>query len=326
MRFASFTREDQLQHLFNLAHAALQAWHIEPHTVTLVQYENNAVYRVSGAEGEYALRINRPAHKPLQWIESELMWLHTLHTIPMLHVPRPMRDVYRGQLTGVDGEVYAVLFEWLEGDALPPAEHTPSHLYAVGQHAAHLHATPFERPATFDRPILDHEGLFGERSAYHPREHAHLISPFAQSVLSAVAEQVGQVMDALAQHADQMGMIHGDMIFKNILFHHEQVRLIDFDDCGTGYYLYELACPLLFYRHLPNYADLKTALLEGYTHIRPLPPAYRDALETFIAARYVASCRWVASNAAHPSLRGRASQIIDERAHELERYLQSGRL
>lgn len=326
MRFSSSTREEQLHALGNLAQSALQSWGIYPTSLDLIQYENNAVYRVMTSSTSYALRINRPAHKPLRWIESELIWLHALQAVPVLHVPRPMREVYVGHLDGVETEVYAVLFEWQDGVTLPPSEHTPAHLYAIGQHAAHLHAVPFHPPSTFARPTLDAEGLFGERSPYHPRENAHFISGFAQSVLSVVAEQVGQVMATLSTEAGQVGMIHGDMIFKNTLFMNDQVRLIDFDDCGIGYYLYELACPLLFYRQLPDYADLKTALLEGYAAIRPLSPAHLEKIETFIAARYVASCRWVASNAAHPSLRGRASQIIDERAHELERYLQIGRL
>ncbi|MEO0562313.1 MAG: phosphotransferase, partial [Chloroflexota bacterium] len=175
------------------------------------------------------------------------------------------------------------------------------------------------------RPRLDYEGLFGSGAAYDPKAGAKYISDEAQRTLDQVAAQVQRVMSEMDKDHDTFGMIHGDFIFKNTLFSEDgAVRAVDFDDCGHGYYLYDLAVPLLFYKGLPGYADLKAALWAGYIEVRPLPTTYREHLETLIAGRYVASCRWVAGNADHPSLRGGAREIIDERAAELRAFLDTG--
>ena len=50
-----------------------------------------------------------------------------------------------------------------------------------------------------------------------------------------------------------------------------QVKVIDFDDCGFGWYMYDAATPVSFYEHEPQVPGLIEVLEDG------LPPRDRSS-------------------------------------------------
>jgi len=48
----------------------------------------------------------------------------------------------------------------------------------------------------------------------------------------------------LARGGGRPGLIHADLHLGNALFWSDEVRVIDFDDCGFGYWLYDIAFAL----------------------------------------------------------------------------------
>jgi Ser/Thr protein kinase RdoA (MazF antagonist) len=236
-------------------------------------------------------------------------------------------DLYAGELDGVDGPVYCDLLRWMAGTALALDELTDAQIEAIGRFAARLHALPFEPPADFQRPALDWEGLFGEESPYHAGEGERLFTAEQRQVITEVTDVVRTAMDDLSKGDDVYGMIHADLLPKNVLFDDAgAMAVVDFDDCAWGYDLYDLAPMLWASRHHARYADVQAALWTGYTSVRPQTRHFREHLEAFVAARHVASCRWVAGNTGHPAIRGKASQIIVERIEEMRVFLQTGTL
>ncbi|MEL6148168.1 MAG: phosphotransferase [Chloroflexota bacterium] len=335
--FHTLPYDEQVTRLQATAEQALLHAGMPCTAIELVSYENNAVFRTSHEhDPDCAVRVYRPGAKTRAEIESEQVWLTLLDVAGGLRVPTPNRPLYAGTLDGVEGEVYVGMWYWLDGESLPAAEHTPGLVQRIGAYMATLHQItvqvqpPFAKPGDAvlaQRPQLDYEGLFGERSPYASEQESDLINPAQQTVLDAVAGQVRHVMTALDTDNHTTGLIHGDLIYKNTLIGPDgTVAALDFDDCGFGYFLYDMACPLLFYKPLPAYADLKAALWDGYTAVRSLPGHYRGMLEVLVAGRYVASCRWVAAHADHPAIRGRADEIIAGRVDELRGFLDSGQL
>jgi len=79
-------------------------------------------------------------------------------------------------------------------------------------------------------------------------------------------------MSHLGEGADTVGLIHADMHLGNALFWRGEVKVIDFDDCGFGYWLYDIAVSLWELRHRNDYGHFRSALIDGYTRRRPLPP------------------------------------------------------
>ena len=93
---------------------------------------------------------------------------------------------------------------------------------------------------------------------------------------------------------DAGGLIHADLHLGNAIFQGGDVKLIDFDDCGTGPRVYELAVALWELRDQPNYPAYRDALLAGYRARREIDVAH---LDDFIALRQVAFDLWYTGTA-----------------------------
>jgi Ser/Thr protein kinase RdoA (MazF antagonist) len=320
--FNQLPYEAQLTRLSALATRAIAHYGLDNATFTLANYTNNAVFKVEAEQGTFALRIHRAGLKPLAWLKSELMWLETLAT-EGVRVPAPAGEIYTGILEDEPLPVYCTLTNWLTGDHIAYANMTDDHLRTIGRFIAQLHntASSFTPPASFLRPTLDYEGLFGENSPYNPKEGAKIFTDEQKQVMAQVQARVAQTFDQLGQTEQTFGLIHADLIGNNLVWEGNAVGAIDFNDCGYGYFLYDLAPLLWMNRNEPNYARLRLMLWDGYNEIRPQPEKWMNTLTTFVAARHVASCRWIAGNLSNPSVRARAEIIIAERVEEMKSFL-----
>jgi len=78
------------------------------------------------------------------------------------------------------------------------------------------------------------------------------------------------------------GLIHGVFTFDNVPFHRGEARFIDFDDCGQGYFLYDLAILLDRLEWRQDYQSL----LSGYREERPLSASNERTLDLFLTVRW----------------------------------------
>jgi Ser/Thr protein kinase RdoA (MazF antagonist) len=83
------------------------------------------------------------------------------------------------------------------------------------------------------------------------------------------------------------GLIHADLHQENYLFCGGQVAAIDFDDCGHGPFVYDLAVTLSELQHRGDYPALRAGLLTGYRSVRPLTAEQERLIDIFIALRFV---------------------------------------
>jgi Ser/Thr protein kinase RdoA (MazF antagonist) len=97
----------------------------------------------------------------------------------------------------------------------------------------------------------------------------------------------------------------------NALFWHDDVKVIDFDDCGFGNWLYDIAVSLWELRHRHDYQQFRAALIDGYTQHRPLPPGDLAHLDDFIATRDVAFAMWHTGAAqVNPGFRAELDEML----------------
>ena len=90
------------------------------------------------------------------------------------------------------------------------------------------------------------------------------------------------------------GLIHADLHLWNAVFAGGRVQLIDFDDCGFGPRLYDLAVALWEQRDSPGYPEFRAALLAGYLGVRDIDVT---RLDDYIAVRQVAFDLWYTGSA-----------------------------
>src|SRR5262249_8380960 len=106
----------------------------------------------------------------------------------------------------------------------------------------------------------------------------------------------------LGEGLEAFGLIHADLHFDNVLFAAKEARAIDFDDCGYGYWVYDMAAALRPWRTEANWPTFLQAFSQGYAGICALPAGF-ELLDLFIIARHIAITLWAASRAPyHPTL------------------------
>lgn len=328
MNFNQLPRDRQLAAFERAAREALSRWDITGASLRLIALRSNAVFAVETSDARYILRVNWPHRKSLAFVRSEAAWTADLHRrgLPVAHALRSPETIHIND----SPEMICTLIAYLDGEQIPGADFTPVHAAATGRLMAQLHTAgqDFAPPHDFDRFRLDFDGLFGARSIYPLDSGGQALLAPHRPVLDAVTARVSDIFARLDAEGGAFGLIHGDLKPDNMLFAApDQPRLLDFDDCGDGYFLYEFAPLLLFTRsetpaqNDPRYQSLKSALWQAYIALRPLPDAQFDALETLVAGRFAASCLWVASHHDHPAYRDSAPAILAERIVRLAGFL-----
>ncbi len=335
--FADWSLEKQQQLWMKLAEDVIGRWHMPKAELSWLSYSNNAVFKVRASSSQYVLRFHPPGRVQASALRWELQWLRQIRGLTDLVAPLPIstsQDNNGGlfiktfsRLLPDPHIVYGCLFEWLAGAKKSARQLTSVDVHQVGAYLGKLHTSAqLDQPASASRPRLDWQGLFGTDSPYHVQDSAYRLSAEQLDVFAQVAQRLRAVMLQLGQSRDSFGSIHGDLLAKNILFIDGVPAALDFEYCAAGYFLYDLA-PLLWQlkgERAEDYDRLEDELWSGYTSIKQRDTFERGLLEDFIAARQLASCRWLLVNYDNAGIRAFAPQLIDARCQELRNYLESG--
>ena len=91
-------------------------------------------------------------------------------------------------------------------------------------------------------------------------------------------------------------MIHADIRLANLIITENNTRLIDFDDCGLGWFMYDFAAGISFIEDDPQIPALKEAWLRGYRKKRNLTKRDENEIDTFIMMRRLALLAWIGSH------------------------------
>lgn len=337
--FAEWGLEAQKSLYSELAADALAMWGLRAYGLSWLTYSSNAVFAVKTTDRRYVLRLSLPGRVTESRLRSELSWLRSIRQRTDLLAPNPVPLNLHGEarlyasapheLLPPPHRVYCALFEHIAGRQKSASELSAADCYRIGRYLGRLHQdAQFDPPADFDRPRLDQRGMFGADSPYQSAQESQALEAGQREVFARVAGRVGQVMAQLEGQRNSFGLIHADLLAKNVLFDDDAIAALDFEYSGWGYFMYDLT-PLLWQlrgERSGDYAQLERALLDGYQSARAAATVDREALEAFIAARQLASCRWLLQNLHHPQVRDLASALIRQRTAELEEYLSSGKL
>ena len=75
------------------------------------------------------------------------------------------------------------------------------------------------------------------------------------------------------------------------------MKVIDFDDCGFGWYMYDAATPVSFYEHEPQVPDLIEAWKDGLPQGASIFPKADEAeIPTFVMLRRLLLVAWIGSH------------------------------
>ncbi|MDE3240668.1 MAG: phosphotransferase [Paracoccaceae bacterium] len=282
----------------------------------LVKDRENAVYAAVLPGGPAALRLHRRGYQSADAIRSELVWTEGLAAAG-LPVPRPVRSLNGGLVEELPNGRLASAVEWVAGQPLGaagrPFEGRPEtqarFFHRIGALLAEIHAATdaLTLPDGFTRPAWDADGLLGPEPLWGQFWANPALSETESGLLREVRKVAAGRLAAFAPDADY-GLIHADLMRENILIDGETIRLIDFDDSGFGFRLYDLGTLMLQNLDEPAYPDLLAAACEGYGSRRPLDAAQ---VPFFVLLRCLASCGWAVPRLPPgPGLRAYATRAL----------------
>jgi Ser/Thr protein kinase RdoA (MazF antagonist) len=117
-----------------------------------------------------------------------------------------------------------------------------------------------------------------------------------EKVFAETVKLIGQRLERLGKGPGVFNLVHGDMRLANLLMDGERVKVIDFDDCGFSWLLYDCATTVSFFEEKPEVPELIRAWVRGYRRISSLSAEEEFEIETFVMLRRILLVAWIGSH------------------------------
>lgn len=297
---------------------------------TLINISENATYRIDDPStgGRWALRIHREGYHTPRAIASELAWLRALKDAGAANVPTA--------IAGRDGEVIQtvtspdgglsrniVLFAWESG--AEPAANDVKGFEQLGETAArmHRHVAGWQRPDWFERHTWNFDTTLGGTPHWGRWRDGMGMTPEIEAVLGETVAVIGNRLAAIGTAPAVFNLVHGDMRLANLLLDGGTVKVIDFDDCGFSWLLYDCATTVSFFEDAPEVPDLLTAWVRGYRRVAELSPEEEAEIATFVMLRRILLVAWIGSHSDTDLARSMGVAYTQATVPLCERYLSS---
>ena len=324
------SHEQLMRHLETMAGKAIGFYPLDPSSqVTLINQSENSTYRVQepGTGRVTILRLHREDYHTTHAIACELAWMEALRRTAGLITPTPIPGrngdlIHSVAIRQLPRPRNCVLFEFLRGSE-PDESALLGSFGTLGQITAriHNHATEWQRPDRFERLNWDFDHLIGRTPYWGRWSDAPGLDAERTSHLQQMVQTLEARLSRYGQGPDRFGLIHADLRLANLLVEGEMTKVIDFDDCGSGWFLYDLATALSFMEDRPDVPALVDAWVAGYTRKRPMSRVDRAEIPTFLMLRRMAILAWIGSHA-QTDLAGELGPSYTEATCQLaDRYL-----
>ena len=311
--------------------SALAEWDLEVQSLDLISVSENEVFKVTTSHGvHYAVRVHRPGYNSIRELESEQAWVTALDD-GGLGVPRavPTRSGSGyAEATAADGTTRQVgVIEWVSGSSMADlidearADTTTVSLHEdLGARMAmlHNHAASWNAPDGFTRRRWDVEGLLGDAPHWGCFWNVDSLTPAENDLFERARVRLRAEFESFGTAPDRFGLIHADLHPWNVLMSPRGLVVIDFDDCGYGWHIYDLAVAMYYPSSDANFDVVRDAMVAGYRRHRSLPDDHLNLLGVFVLMRGLALIGW---RDARPLAPFRLEDLIDQECRRAERYL-----
>ncbi|MFC0202038.1 phosphotransferase enzyme family protein, partial [Paracoccus rhizosphaerae] len=245
-------------------------------TPLLIRNRENAVFGVMTPLGRGALRLHRTGYQSAESIQSELWWCEALARAGA-PVPQALRTRDGDLLHRCpDGRIASVI-GWIDGGIMGEggvplpgsrAEQADLH-HRLGAILAQIHrkTDDLDLPGNFFRPWWDVDALLGDRPLWgqfwsHPQLRGDETRRMA-----GVRDLCRERLRDYAAGSPDFGLIHADVLRENVILGNG-MTLIDFDDSGFGFRIYDLGTVLSQNLYEPHFDAIRDGLIGGYGGLR----------------------------------------------------------
>lgn len=317
--FFDLPEEEQIKGIEAFSSEILNRYAIDVHSAVSINFEYNATLKVQTTDGQlFALRVNINSPRTPDNLAAEIAWVNFLARDGRVNVPHPIANKQGDFHTSIFHEpsqrtLHCVLYSWLDGEEVGD-EPSSEQLRALGAAMATLHKSSenFELPRGAKLPLLSdpmwetEDYLLGEKSVLDPQAKALIARG-----LDVIASETKRLF---ASQKPQI--IHADLHGWNVMWNDGKLSVLDFDDCGIGLPLQDLATSI-YYLDTP---EQDAALKEGYASVAAIPDHSQGDLDMLLLQRRIILLNYLyeTSNAEH---RAMIPEYLTESLRRIEKYL-----
>jgi Ser/Thr protein kinase RdoA (MazF antagonist) len=334
--FYKLTPEQQSDCYQQLAELVIPEWGLTDANLSMIKMRENAVFKIELPDGDkQVLRIHRAGYHTDDALRSELQWIQALGKegieTPQV-IPTKSNQLFVAPDSRLAGDPRQIdMFAWVDGEQLGSVEDglegdnetLLSNFSSIGELAARVHnqASAWQMPDDFKRHAWDIDGLTGEQPFWGKFWELDALSDSQRDLITKTRDRVREDLIAYDQTTDNYSMIHADMVPENVLVDGEHTRLIDFDDAGFGWHLFEIATSLYFYTGSESFDAIRDACVEGYRTKRSLTDEELSYLPLFLLARGTTYLGWVHTRKETETAQELTPMLIDMVCPLAEDYL-----
>jgi Ser/Thr protein kinase RdoA (MazF antagonist) len=300
--------EERILLMNRLAEQALKLFDLSPaSSCRLMNYSENTTYLVEDPEKNVrmVLRLNRPGYHTKGNLESELIWMQEIAINSSIIVPTPIKGKNGEFVQELKSErnsetQYCVMFNFLSGDA--PDETGKENLIIqfeqLGEVTAHLHehVRKWENSIHLSRFTWDFDTMLGENPRWGRWQDGPEVTVERAKLFQQVSDIIRLRLQRFGKTRDRFGLIHADLRLANLLIEDNQIKVIDFDDCGYSWFLYDLASGLSFIEHEEFVPELVGSWLKGYRKVHDVSDEEEAEIPTFIMLRRLILLAWLGTH------------------------------
>jgi Ser/Thr protein kinase RdoA (MazF antagonist) len=320
----------QVRRLRLLALEALKLYAIRSKRIDFINHGENTTFCVHSEEGKrYLLRVHREGYHTALAIQEELQWLTHLNqqgfSVPNVITSKTGNILESVAHPSILGPRNCCMFEWVHGRFIGKSVST-KHLQAVGRLLAGFQNSGYTTPVRH-RMYWDASGMLGDDPKFGSIDSLDGASPEEQDLITRARRSLLEKLIAYQMRFPaRLGMIHADLHFGNMVNTASGPGAIDFDDCGFGFYIYDLAIPFISsinmipkskQDQLPEIkARFKEALFSGYRSVKPLDSHDEELFEVLVMSRKLLMLGWLNSRSDNPDiqrhLKGAITRVLTE--------------
>jgi Ser/Thr protein kinase RdoA (MazF antagonist) len=288
---------------------ALPRWGLSLGTdLRLMTISENATFIAHDPESarDMVFRVHRPGYHTKAEIASELAWVTALGKDGVVATLTPIPQTDGALIADIDDSGttrHVVAFDLLGGQEPTEGDDLPRWFRRLGAINArlHAHARSWARPEGFVRKLWDFEAMLGDVRLWGDWRAALGLDSEGKQILEQTALVLRDLVDDYGKDGERFGLVHADMRVANLLVDGETLSVIDFDDCGFSWYLYDFAAAISFTEHEPYIPALQAAWIEGYRTVAPLSDEECAILPVFVMLRRILLTAWIASHSETPT-------------------------
>jgi len=333
--FYQLSAERQAILLKGMARSALVHWEMDDSAeIKLLKHRENAVFEVKDGDRHLVLRVHRANYHSDLELESELQWIEAINS-PELKTPQVIRsakgDLFvRVKADGVPEIRQVDALEFVKGEPMGSVEEgladisqvTPT-FTSMGRLMAisHNQAEHWTLPENFTRHAWDTEGLLGDDPFWGRFWELPQLTDAQTVRLNEVRIRARQELADYGKTADRYSLIHADFVPENLLLTDDGVCLIDFDDSGFGWHLFDITTSFFFHLGQEYFDEATSAFFNGYSEKREIPHRCEELLPLFFLLRGTTYLGWMETRPEMSTTNEMAPLIITAVDEMAEEYL-----